>query len=411
VVLLCSRQFRFGRSFPAYGADGFANTVETVSDNESMSRPLLHVLRSLNPAQGGPVEVVRQLCIAHHAMGVLSEVVTFDPPDAPWLADWPVPAHAFRGRGTYGWTPAFVKWLRSRSAEYAYVFVHGLWQWQGAGTRLALRGTGTPYGLFPHGMLDPWFRNAFPWRHARKVAYWKLWENRVARDAANVIFTCEEEQRLGRETFRPWRTERESVVPLGTVAPPRPAEELRALFFARFPALRGERVLLFLGRLHEKKGCDLLIEAFRRVAPPWHLVFAGPCADPSFEAGLRARAAGLPVTFAGPLYGDEKWAALAAAEVFVLPSHQENFGMAVAEALACGLPVLLSQRVNIWREIVADGAGFAEPDDVDGTSRLLEQWRAADPVAMRAAAQRSFVARFDIRRTAENLLGLLPPRT
>ena len=377
-----------------------------------MNRPILHVLHSLDPAHGGPGEVVRQLCLAHAVMGVSSEVATLDAPEASWLKNWPGPVQAFRGRGGYGWSPAFENWLRSQATRVAGVFVHGLWQWQGAGTRQALQGTGTPYSVFPHGMLDPWFRKAFPWRHARKVCYWKLLESRVIRDAARVIFTSEEEQRRGRDTFRPWAAQNEAVViPLGTTMPPLPADELRALFLARFPALRGERLLLFLGRLHEKKGCDLLIEAFRRVAPPLHLVLAGPCANARFESELRARANGLRVTFAGPLYGDEKWAALAAAEVLALPSHQENFGIAVAEALASELPVLLSQRVNIWREIVDAGAGFAEPDDVDGTSRLLERWLAADHAKMRLAAHQCFAARFDIRRTAENLLGLIPPRT
>jgi glycosyltransferase involved in cell wall biosynthesis len=150
----------------------------------------------------------------------------------------------------------------------------------------------------------------------------------------------------------------------------------------------------------------VLIEAFLRIAPPLHLVFAGPCESAPFAARLRALAAGLPVTFTGPLYGDEKWAALAAAEVFILPSHHENFGIAVAEALASGVPVLLSQRVNIWHEIVADGAGFAEADNLAGASRLLKRWLTADRAAMRLAAIRCFAARFDIHRTAENLLAL-----
>jgi glycosyltransferase involved in cell wall biosynthesis len=356
---------------------------------------LLHVVRSLDPAQGGPAELVRQLCVAHAEMGVVSEVAALD---------------AFRGLGKYGWAPSFTNWLRARAEAYEGVFVHGLWQWQGLGTWHALRGTGARYFLFPHGMLDPWFREAFPWRHARKVCYWKWLEHRVVRDAAGIIFTSEEERQRGRGTFQPWLAKQEALVPLGTIAPPRPPEELRALFDTRFPQLRGQRVLLFLGRLHEKKGCDLLLEAFRRVAPPLHLVFAGPCEDARFAAALRARAEGLRVTFTGPLYNDEKWAALAAAEVFALPSHQENFGVAVAEALASGVPVLLSQRVNIWREIVEDGAGFAEPDDAGGTTRLLERWLAADPAAMRLAAQRCFAARFDIRRTAENLLALITQR-
>ena len=373
-----------------------------------MNRPLLHVVRSLDPAQGGPAELVRQLCVAHAAIGVRSEVATFDALPA---ADWPAPVHAFRGLGKYGWAPSFKHWLRAHAAEYEGVFVHGLWQWQGMGTRQALRGTEARYCLFPHGMLDPWFREAFPWRHARKVCYWRLFENRVVRDAASIVFTSEEERLRGRATFHPWPAQQEAVVPLGTIAPPRPLEELRALFFTRFPQLRGERVLLFLGRLHAKKGCDLLIEAFRQAAPPLHLVFAGPCEEARFAAELRARAEGLRVTFTGPLYGDDKWAALAAAEVFALPSHQENFGVAVAEALASGVPVLLSRRVNIWREIVEDGAGFAEPDDVRGTTRLLENWLSADSAAMRLAARRCFAARFDIRRTAENLVALISQRT
>ncbi|MDR3406219.1 MAG: glycosyltransferase [Chthoniobacter sp.] len=376
-----------------------------------MKRPLLHVVHSLDPARGGPSELVRQLCVAHAAMGVAGEVATLDARHASTLDAWPAPVHAFYGHGNYGWTPAFTKWLRARASTFAGIFVHGLWQWQGLGTWRALRGTEARYWLFPHGMLDPWFREAFPWRHQRKVAYWKSLEQRVVRAAAGVVFTSDEERLAGRGTFQPWLAQREFVVPLGTSAPPQPAAELRARFEARFPQLRGERVLLFLGRLDEKKGGDLLIDAFRRVAPPMHLVFAGPGADARFEADLRARAQGLRVTFAGPLYGDDKWAALAAAEVFILPSHQENFGVAVAEALASGVPVLISQRVNIWREIVEDGAGFAEADDLEGTARLLERWLAADQATMRLAAQRCFAARFDIRRTAENLLALIPPRT
>ena len=258
----------------------------------------------------------------------------------------------------------------------------------------------------PHGMLDPWFRDAWPLKHARKALYWRAIEQRVVRDAAAVVFTCEEERRLGRETFRPWLAKREEIVSLGTVAPPGEAADLRERFYARCPKLRGERVLLFLGRLHEKKGCDLLIEAFRRVAPPMRLVLAGPCGDAALLQRLQTMAADAAVTFTGPLYGEEKWGALAAAEVFVLPSHQENFGIAVAESLASGTPVLISDRVNIWREIAAAGAGLVEPDTLAGTERLLTRWLAADHSAMRAAAAQCFTERFDIRATAEKLAAL-----
>ncbi len=363
---------------------------------------LLHIIRSLDPAHGGPAEVVRLLCTAHAEAGGRADVLTLDAADAPWLAGRTEVVAALAGRGGYGWTSALGPWLRAHAADYAGIFLHGLWQWHGAGSWLALRGGSVPYFLFPHGMLDPWFRTRWPLKHARKTLYWRALEHRVARDAAAVVFTCEEERQLGRGTFSPWLARREAVVPLGTVR----AVGDAAAFFAKFPQLRGERLLIFLGRLHEKKGCDLLLEAFRRVRPPLQLVMAGPCADPAFETQLRAMADGLPVTFTGPLYDEEKWGVLAAAEAFVLPSHQENFGIAVAEALASGVPVLISDKVNIWREIDADGAGLVEPDDLAGTARLLERWLATDRATMSAAAARCFAARFDIRVTAANLARL-----
>jgi glycosyltransferase involved in cell wall biosynthesis len=107
------------------------------------------------------------------------------------------------------------------------------------------------------------------------------------------------------------------------------------------------------------------------------------------------------------LSGDLKWGAFHAAEVFVLPSHQENFGIAVAEALACGVPALISNKVNIWREVQDDGAGLVESDDATGTCRLLERWLNLDKPARQAMRQRArtcFETRFEIRKAAANLL-------
>lgn len=371
-----------------------------------MNKVMLHVLHSLNPADGGPTEGQRQVCACYASTGDSAEVVTLDAPDAPWLDRWSVPVHALGGIGKYGWTPRLPDWLRHNRERFSGVFVHGLWQWQGAGTRLGLRGSRTPYFIFPHGMLDPWFRKAWPLRHARKALYWRLVEHRVIRDAAGVIFTAEEERVLGRETFSPWLARREIVQPLGTLGPPLRLDDAREKFLARFPELRGHRLLVFLSRVHVKKGCDLLLEAFRRVAPPMHLVIAGPCGEPRLLRRLHEQASRQPVTFTGPLWDDEKWGALAAAEAFILPSHQENFGIAVVEALACGVPALISNKINIWREVVSDGAGFAEDDTVEGTVRLLTRWLSADQPAMRAAATLSARTRFDIRQTAAALLNL-----
>ena len=110
------------------------------------------------------------------------------------------------------------------------------------------------------------------------------------------------------------------------------------------------------------------------------------------------------------LSGERKWGAFHAAEAFVLPSHQENFGIAVAEALACGLPVLISDKVNIWREIVEDGAGFVAGDTEAGTTLLLQNWLALTPDGRQQARERAdacFHQRFEIKTAAESLIQIL----
>lgn len=110
------------------------------------------------------------------------------------------------------------------------------------------------------------------------------------------------------------------------------------------------------------------------------------------------------------LGGDVKWGAFTAAEAFVLPSHQENFGIAVAEALACGTPVLISNKINIWREIEADGAGLVENDDLAGTASLLKRWVAipdGSRQTMRENARTCFANRFEIERATDSLLEVI----
>lgn len=142
------------------------------------------------------------------------------------------------------------------------------------------------------------------------------------------------------------------------------------------------------------------------------LVLAGPD-QIGWEKELRARVRpeiSSQAVFTGMLEGEMKQGALAAADAFVLPSHQENFGMAVVESLAAGVPVLISNRVNIWREIQSDRAGYIEPDDLPGTARLLQRWQntsEAERATMRQNAQCCFSTRFHIDRAVDSLLEIL----
>jgi glycosyltransferase involved in cell wall biosynthesis len=227
-----------------------------------------------------------------------------------------------------------------------------------------------------------------------------------------VLFTCEEERVLARQSFWLYSCN-EVVVTLGAASPTGNSEAQARAFYERFPRLREKRLALFMGRLHPVKGCDLLIQAFAKVLakdPDWHLVMAGPD-QVGWQAKLSSLAEELKVadriTWAGMIRGDVKWGGFRASEVFVLPSHQENFGFVVAEALACGVPALISNKVNIWREIERDGAGLVSPDDLPGTMNLLLRWSQmpeAKKNAMRERARECFLNRFEIRRAASGLI-------
>jgi glycosyltransferase involved in cell wall biosynthesis len=373
---------------------------------------ILHIIATIDPRAGGPSETVRVL-ISHAPEDCTSEIVTLDDP-ADFLGEVPTAVHALGPRSsTYGSTRRLMPWLKANRERFDGVVVHGLWGSTGLSAWRALRGR-VPYLVFTHGMLDPYFKRAFPRKHLKKWVYWVLAEHWVLRGAYRVLFTCETEERLAGQSFW-WHHWRAHVVPFGTVPPTGDAEKQKEAFFAACPAARSRRFLLFLGRIHPKKGCDLLVNAFAKMAmlnPEIDLVMAGP--DPRqwrTELQRQAEASGAAhrIHWPGLLRGDAKWGAFFASEAFVLPSHQENFGIAVAEALACGRPVLLSDKVNIAADIVADGAGLMEPDTSAGTARLLERWTQMDGDARRAMAARAlscFAQRYDMRESAKAIAGL-----
>ena len=383
-----------------------------------MTRPLrlLNLIRSLDPEAGGPVEGLRQSVAATRALGHEEEVLTLDDASQPWVRGFAAPTHAMGpARGNFGYTPLLLPWLRRHAGSYDALVVHGLWQYHGMVARRALLGGAVPYFVYPHGMLDPWFKQAYPSKHAKKWLYWMATERCVLRDAAAVLFTTREESRLAPQTF-PLLQARHEVLGYGLALDEAARQAEATDFLQRFANLKGRRLLLFLGRLHPKKGCDLLIEAFAAVAqqdPRLHLVMAGPApADllAPLQSIVQSRGLADRVTFTGMLQGAEKWGALRAAEAFVLPSHQENFGVAAAEALAMGVPALLSTQVNIWREVVGDGAGLAEADTQAGTGQLLSRWLALSLEAqagMRAAAAPCFERHFQADAWAERLLALV----
>ncbi len=265
-----------------------------------------------------------------------------------------------RDASGFGFSPLLRRAVRASEADI--VHSHGLWMWSDWVASSAARAGGRPHIVSPHGMLEPW---AMANSARKKQLMWRLFQRRALRRAHVLHALCDAEKTAMRDLGL---TNPIAVVPNGVNLAEFADLPDKTEFEAAFPVAKGRKVLLFMARLHPKKGLVPLLNAWRDVAPEfpdWTLVIAGPD-----ENGHRAELESLvaqfglaqAVLFTGMLDGALKRAALARADAFVLPSFSEGFSIAILEAMACRLPVLLTPECH-FADAVAQGAALeATPD-------------------------------------------------
>lgn len=350
----------------------------------------------MDPKYGGPCQGLRSSIPESAKLGMENEVVCLNDPSAGFLDKDDFIIHALgEGKGPWNYNPDLLPWLLSNILKYDVVIVHGLWQYYSYAVKLAFSklksNEKTSSGKFqplpalyvmPHGMLDPYFQKAKGRRlkAIRNWIYWKLVEGRLINSAKAVLFTCEEELRLARESFRPYKPAKEINIGYGIVSPPEFNVNMDKAFANVCNLVEPSPYMLFLSRINEKKGIDLLILAYLRIEkesniPIAKLVIAGPGLETDYGKKMRVLASeSKNIIFLGMITGDAKWGAFYGCEAFVLPSHQENFGIAVVEALACGKPVLISNKINIWQEIIDCKAGLISTDNLTSITEMLSAW-------------------------------------
>jgi glycosyltransferase involved in cell wall biosynthesis len=292
--------------------------------------------------------------------------------------------------------------------ENDVTIAHGLWQWPGIVAYKNWQRKKNYYVVFPHGMLDPWFKKVYPFKHLKKQLYWWWRQGKILENAHAVCFTTEEERRLAQKTFWPYKC-REVVTGLGVGAPPGDEKNQVSNFHGKFPQTRGKDFLLYMGRIHPKKGLDLLLKAFAQQKRSNDLlVIAAPISeDDAYYKTLRRYFKDIEqILWTDMLEGDLKWGALRTADSLILPSHQENYGMVVAEACSVGTPVLISNKVNLYHEILAYDAGLVEEDTLAGVRRLMDYWTKGDMHLKSQKALKCFREKLHISRTAEKIIQL-----
>lgn len=378
---------------------------------------VLHIIPSIAPVRGGPSIALRTIARALTDRGVTVHVATTDdngqgrsrvPYGRPVVENGFTCWYFKRQSRFYTTSWPLYRWLSQHVADYDLIHIHALFSFASTAGAFWAHRRSIPYLVRPLGVLNSWgIKNRRPLLKRLSLS---LIERRILEKAAAVHFTSALEMR---------EASRVAPCSLGVVIP-NPVDSFAAghqkssgAFVANHPELAGKRIVLFLSRVDRKKGLELLIDGFpkvRNALPDVALVVAGT-GDREYLTQLRAQASHRGVadsiSWVGFLEGEAKQSAFAAADVFVLPSYSENFGIAVVEALVNGLPVVVSDQVGIHDDVSQSGAGLVvkcrSGDVQSALIKVLESQSMRDQMSINA---RRLAATFSPLAVAEQLLGL-----
>ena len=307
---------------------------------------------------------------------------------------------------SFKYSKPLAAWLDANVGTFDVVHIHAVFNHACIAAASACRKHRVPYIVRPLGTLDPWSMKQKP---VRKVLFWQLAGKRMLREAAGVHYTAQAEKSAAESSLG---LRRGQVIPLGVESDLTTRQNGTQLLLSKTPKLVGHPYVLVLSRLHPKKGLDIFVDAFvsliaRKEFQDWRLVLAGEGPQEYVRAlkqKVAAHQANDTVLFPGWLEGDEKDAFLRHASLLALPSYHENFGLCVMEALAAGVPVLVSPHVNLAEEIEAAGAGWITPVSISAIEDTLAEALGSEAErAKRGQAGKMLAREFSCERVALRL--------
>lgn len=347
---------------------------------------VVHVVSSISRVAAGVGEVVRGLARAQAELGVEVSIVTlldrWFEEDRPRDRGVRCLGTAPLGPARIGFSPALKRTICGECTPDTVVHSHGVWMYPQFAARQAAVDAHLPLVVSPHGMLEGW---ALDHGSSMKGIAWRCWEGKAFHRAAMIHATCESEAKSIRGATK---NSNILVVPPGIAEPDPVSEAVRASMLTRLGFAADCRVVLFLSRLHRKKGLDLLVEAWKTLAseqPGWRLVIAGPEGDGSgaqAQADVARLGLGESVVFFGEASRRERDILLDLADLFVLPTRSENFGMVVAESLAAGRPVVTTTETP-WGELEVKGCGWIVRPERMHVTQIVREAMAHSKEALR----------------------------
>lgn len=332
---------------------------------------LLHVISSMDPKTGGPSQGLRNLNPFLTRSGITVEIVCLDNHNTNYKIEENVIIHKIgTGRTSYQYNKKLVRWLSNHISNFDYISIHGIWQYHNYAVNKVIKDLKKQNKkvpkvvIMPHGMLDPYFQKSKDRKikALRNEFIWQITEKHCINSADAIFFTCQEEMELAKTTFKGYFPKREINVGYGIQCPPIYNDKMKTAFEKCCPSIKNKKYWLFLSRIDPKKGIDLLITVYNELVLERNdlpeLVIAGPTESNYAKKMIELAKDNNKIHFSGMLISDSKWGAFYNCDTYILPSHQENFGIAIVEAMACKKPVLITKKVNLWREIDEGQGGW-----------------------------------------------------
>ena len=337
---------------------------------------VLRIISSINPKFGGPSKTIIDSSILLTTQGFKVDILTSDP----------VYSNFFKSRnikiinkgpalGNYSFNFSLFFWLLKNKKNYDHFIVHGIWEFNTLLARLLLK---NKYFVFTHGQLDPYFMTE-KLKKFKKQVYWFFVEKQNLLCSKSLLLTSENEKNLLKNTFVNTKDIKKKIIGYGIIKPSYNKIAAKKNFYKKFPKLKGKKFLLYLGRFHEKKGCEILLKALKKLSDEnikFNILIAGP--DNDYKKKLIELSKNYNLTkqihWSGMLLKNLKWGAISLSKAMVLSSHGENFGVSIVESLSCSKPVLTTNKVNIYKKIIKYKSGYISKDNVDSFFSILKKF-------------------------------------
>ena len=370
---------------------------------------ILHLIRTLDPAYGGPVFGLIDVASKMASQGHSVDVVTLD---NQYYSKYKFNVILFKKTFlNYGFNLYFFIWLKKNHTKYDLIFVNGVWQFHS----LAMSLLGPKrYYLFTHGMLDPWFKERYFLKHIKKYIYWLFFERLTLKNSIAVLFISKNEQKLATKSF-PFHQYKSKVIGFGLPAIKKPIFKdcKNSSFYNKIT--KRKKILLHIGRIDQKKGTDILLEIFKKypeLKKDFILIIGGYDQNSWGRKLFNEHSQIIDnknIFWLGPISNNERSLLLHKADFFVLPSHSENFGLVIPEALSVGLPVLISNKVNIYKTILKYRAGFVFNDNISsfyvGIKKLLS-FDQSEIRSLSVCAKKCFNEEYNLNSYVKKLIKL-----